>query len=367
MQQHKSARTGGTKDQVLILNVAPETAELCARSAIEAAATIDATIEEAPEQFAREGADLLSRTLDRACLAAVDQLGRASQVSAVALMGLCAIPAPPAIDPAAVDSRELKGHDLLLAGVMHLAGTEPTFIPMQNHGQVARTVSPKPRGPDLGGSHGTKTFNWHQDSPWHRAEGDGPMEPGTPTMPAQLAIEAMRNEELTPTIVLTVDDLLREVPQSIQDQLRRAAFRIAPPDPAFGGEKALRPILYDRDGRDMLRFDPYLARAEDQDAIEAIFTLGLALGKAAPRAVPITLDAGSVLIFDNRRIMHMRPAFSPLEPGRQRWLRSFYGRGVPVHTRAWRMFLDTGLKYIGQKMMPAQVPGVFRLPAPTKR
>jgi L-asparagine oxygenase len=156
-------------------------------------------------------------------------------------------------------------------------------------------------GSEFGSSGGP--LAWHTEDAFHS------------TPPDWVVLLCLRASNEARTRLAHVDDL-----EVNRDELRtgRFEFRV---DEAYqsSGRTTVWPILSDDEsgGMPRLRFDPMymnpMAGADDSVC---------RLGSEADRvAEDVVLQAGDLLVFDNRRIMHARTGYAPTYLGHDRWLK----------------------------------------------
>jgi L-asparagine oxygenase len=333
MHSHRrSFNTLRHSEQIAEIKVSREISHAVSETAIKAASGLTTTIEQAPYLLSDTGAEILAQNLDSDALAALGALGRPSQASAVVLRSTVDLGAPETPTSGFTDDRVLVPHDLILAGAMKLAGTEPIAFSFENSGKIARNVVSNPLQRGKASSHGFDVeLFWHQDNCGQPFENEQLPGCDLPAMPEQLAFLAVRNNERIPTRLLLVDDALQSLAASTIATLSRPLYTIGAPDSvAADGFGTVRienaPILRFEQGFMAMRYDPFLVSTKDPAAILAHARLAIALEEMKSRAIDITLSSGDLLIFKNYRVLHMRVAFEPCEPAQSRWLRRFYGR-----------------------------------------
>ena len=158
---------------------------------------------------------------------------------------------------------------------------------------------------------GSRVFlEWHNEDPYDQLRAD------------YIALGCLRSDPAAQTALVYADD----VPLAARTVriLAQPRFHVGI-DLASGGTGVVEegPVIailaHDEAGRRLVRLDTDLvaAAAGDAEADAALTELREALPEAARH---VTLEAGDVLIIDNRRTLHGRTAYSPNFDGTDRWL-----------------------------------------------
>ncbi|MER6949537.1 TauD/TfdA family dioxygenase [Nonomuraea sp. NPDC000554] len=160
-----------------------------------------------------------------------------------------------------------------------------------------------------------------------------------PRRPDFLLLGCLRQPgDAVPTMIATAEAALARLTVADREQLRLPVFRFRPP--ATFVDATLSPpgpVLQGPDSAPLLRVNcnPGHTTASGAEAAEALDRLAAALRACA---TPVTLDAGDVLVLDNRRTAHGRPAFAAGFDSHDRWLKRVYvaenlwtGPGAPPH------------------------------------
>jgi L-asparagine oxygenase len=126
------------------------------------------------------------------------------------------------------------------------------------------------------------------------------------------------------TTVSCADSMLAQLPADAIAVLRQRRYRtridasfrrgLGEPGPLYAAPIA---VIQGSPGRPELRVDFAETEGTDPAAQSALDDLQAAAGRVA---VPLALDAGDMLVIDNRRACHGRSSFSPRYDGRDRWL-----------------------------------------------
>lgn len=320
-----------TSSQIVELHVPTHVSASLTKEAIDLASRLATDIERNADLMGRAGAALLTNHLPSDQLRALVALSVPSSTTAVILRQLAELPAPETPIGGFVAATALAAPDIILAGALHIAGTEPVAFPYENRGLIARNVVANPEHRGAASSHGFDVeLFWHQDNCGQPFDGEILEGCTLPPMPLQLGFYAIRNEEFVPTRLLPLDIPLASLPETTLIELTHGDYRIGAPASVaadgFGGEAVEdAPILRFREGFWEGRYDPFLVTPKTPKAAAANARLILALKQVESYAIDVALDGGDLMIFKNYRLLHMRVAFSPLKPARSRWLRRFYG------------------------------------------
>jgi L-asparagine oxygenase len=312
-----------------VLEISKSACEAISRHATQVAREFPDGIEKQSRAMANAGASILEQFIPEGT-AALRKLSQFGKTVCVHLKGVAELPVPATPTSGSIDDRKIAAHDLVLAGALRIAGTDPIAFDFENSGLIARNVVANPAGRGKASSHGFDVMLfWHQDNCGQPFKGE-PLDSNLPPMPVQLAFAGIRNHEQVPTRVLLVDDLLAIMPTAIRDILAQPLFRIGAPDSVAAdgnGNLAIQnaPILRMDGSAWKMRYDPNLVTASTDAACAANEWLKLALSICKEKARDIIVNAGDLLVFQNYQLMHMRVAFEPLAPEQSRWLRRFYG------------------------------------------
>jgi L-asparagine oxygenase len=167
------------------------------------------------------------------------------------------------------------------------------------------------------------TLAWHTEDGFHPYRCD------------YLSLLALRNDEMVPTTIGGMDDVV--LPAGCRAVLAQPRFLIRPdnehinqrtrdgeglsealPDDWYQPEPTA--VLFGSPAHPYLRIDPYFMSAlpRDDEAAEALAILEEELERVLTEA---PLAAGTVAFIDNFRAVHGRQAFQPRYDGRDRWLK----------------------------------------------
>jgi L-asparagine oxygenase len=320
------------REQTTEIVLCPQVCRMVSARARKSAERLSASIDQCSSAMATDGAAILIDALPQRATDALRELSQPSDTTLVVLRNVAELTVPPTPTSGFGLDDLLSPHDILLAGAMRLAGTEPCSFPFENEGRIGRNVVANPLQRGKASSHGYDVeLFWHQDNCGQPFEGETLTGCTLPPMPKQIAFFGMRNSEHVPTRMLLVDDALSYLGEDTIKRLEKPSYRIGAPDSVVTeGYNNVHidhaPILRTENGYRWMRYDPFLVFTKEPGAMLANARLAIALSKAATDAKDIILGAGDIMIFKNYRVMHMRVAFVPDEGPRSRWLRRFYGR-----------------------------------------
>jgi L-asparagine oxygenase len=243
------------------------------------------------------------------------------------------------------DDTQVLFADTMLLGAMRLAGLHPIAFSYENFGRLMRNVAPSKQAENSVSSHGAKLpLEWHTDNAYAFEHGyRSPMglrlasgmfgHPiGSPS-PRFLCFVSLRNHDaqgdMVPTELLRVDDLLETLPQRLQRKLRQPIFEIKPGASNERASMKRMPLLESCSvtGKSLLRFNANEGQTLGltPGARGAVVEVSQRLTELERRAIPIYLQPGELLMFDNYRVLHRRGSFEPGPLQQARWLRRCFG------------------------------------------
>ncbi len=279
----------------------------------------------------------LTEVLSHRALARLELFGRGEGEPILLVDGLpCLAATPPSPAHGFGDDSRVAGIDAVLLGVLCLTGLSPIAYQHENSGRMFRDVLANPGSKGEVSSHGSdRPFGAHTDNP------AGPFEVeswrGSP-IPRALAFHSLRNHDASglpvPTDILPVSSVLATVSPKTRRTLRQPVFRINPPVSNHLAPVEQVPLLVgDRtNGGPFFRYDGNkdgeVPRVEGltPSARESLRELQEKIDAATDSVISLDLQAGSVLVIDNYRVLHARRAYDPGTDWRKsRWLRRCYG------------------------------------------
>lgn len=244
------------------------------------------------------------------------------------------------------DDTEVLFSDAMLLGAMLLAGVRPIAYSYENHGRVMRNVAPSKLAEETVSSHGAKlALQWHTDNAYAfedgfrspRSSGEFVRPIGSPS-PRYLCFVVLRNRDATgnpvPTELLPVDEILAALPERLIRMLRRPIYEIKPGSSNQRASMRQMPLLEScpRTGVSWLRFNANEGQTLGltQPARRAVAEMTERIEQMGSRSIPICLEPGELLLFDNYRVLHRRKAFDPGDFSQARWLRRCFGTTDPA-------------------------------------
>ncbi|WP_371477906.1 TauD/TfdA family dioxygenase [Kitasatospora sp. NBC_00315] len=288
------------------------------------------------QPYLEHGAKVLRNVLPVRCL---DELAawRREPTSWLTLTNLPAQAAEvPTPQDGFCDERLVTAPNLVHFGLLRLLGLDPVAYRWENEGRLIRNVAPRPEAARTNTSWGyAQPLDWHTD--------DSVLDHGrdarsAEAIPHYLSFYGMRNTEGVPTDLLPVDAVLADLPDRVVAALRRSEYSVTAPE-SYRADEHGRPPAKDAvpmlwtlpDGNTGLRYGPGLITGLTPQARSALEAFEAVTG--AMDGLPVLIEAGGFLVFDNRRVMHRRVPFRPAAAGHARWLRRCYALGhaaVPV-------------------------------------
>lgn len=180
----------------------------------------------------------------------------------------------------------------------------------QHDGALVQNVTPvKGHEYDAVGTGSRSLLDWHSEDAFDDAH------------PQFVGLFCVRGDERVQTALAPVDRI--ELTADEEAVLRQPRFMHGI-DKASGGtgrpEDGVQGVaLYGEDGKRFVRIDMDCAAAVegDDEAARALQNFHDAADKAG---MYVNLEAGDILLFDNRRVMHARTSFEPRYDGTDRWL-----------------------------------------------
>ena len=225
------------------------------------------------------------------------------------------------------DDASVQFTDSLLLGAIGIAGLSPIAFQYENFGRLIRNVAPTALSIDSLSSHGAKNLlPWHTDNPYAF---EGNCKVGSPS-PRYLCFAGLRNADVNggpvPTEILLVDDILEQANRKLIRQMKRAEFRFLPPESNDRLPFGPTPLLEADAGTKQPLFRVQAAPGQVVGLTDAaqncVSELTEIIDSLEDRVVPIVVGAGSILMFDQYRVLHRRASFDPgSDLSQARWLR----------------------------------------------
>jgi alpha-ketoglutarate-dependent taurine dioxygenase len=215
-------------------------------------------------------------------------------------------PTPPT--PAAAAGANRTSERSLLAAASVL-GSPVGYLPEQG-GALVQNLRPTPDGADHQISTSSKvTLAFHTETAFH------------PHLPRYLVLLCLRGDPAAVTTWCTVDDALAGLPPEVVAVLREPRFRCGVDESFTDGTPAgllpPRPVVWGEPEAPCWTFDADLMVGTDLEAHEALERLTAAVEQRQQGTV---LEAGDLLVVDNRLVVHGRTPFPARYDGTDRWL-----------------------------------------------
>jgi L-asparagine oxygenase len=224
------------------------------------------------------------------------------------------------------DDASVQFTDCLLLGAIELARIQPIAFLYENFGRVMRNVAPAKSESNAVSSHGSLLpLAFHTDNAYE-FEGQGNQESPAPRF---LCFAGLRNQDAhgkpVPTELLAVDSILNASSARTVRGLRRKAFRIMPGQSNDREPIGPVPLLEEcqRTGESLLRLNVNEGQTIGLDtaAKRCLVEITEVIESLEASVDSILVNPGSILMFDNYRVLHRRSSFDPGELSRARWLR----------------------------------------------
>ena len=245
------------------------------------------------------------------------------------------------------DGRAFRHFDMVVAGLLFLAGAEVRRRYQNAAAPAVRTLVSAPTEPQVGDRDGSDMhLRFHQST-----VEKGLPDPSKPAAGEETCIykayAAVRNRRRIPIYVLPISDVVAKFDAGERDwliaNLERPVFQKI--GPHFDNNDAAimtegQPVLRRGERADdwIMSYDPDRVWTEDENAKRALRRLRAAIVKARRDAIEVVLDRRDVLIVDNLRAMVARREFYPFSFSeslrswlftKPRWLRMYYGFPLP--------------------------------------
>lgn len=232
---------------------------------------------------------------------------------------------PPTPVSGFADETALAMTNALHFGLIQLMGLTPFAVAYENSARLIRNVVPNPQAAGTTSSWGWDVeFYWHTDNP-HLSFSDPGSDPRL-HVPRYLTMYAIRNPDRVPTEIAAIEDVVGRLDDHRREQLRAPEFDVGPPASNDTGPddvlRAASVLEVAPDGQLRVRYDRGTTKGRTAAAAAALDDWVEALAGAPHQQ--FCLDTGDFLIFDNYRVLHRRPAFTPGTATEARWVRRCY-------------------------------------------
>ncbi len=304
------------------------------------------TVDRDADTMALIGALALAKGLSLQDIQQLKEFGQGFNAPWLTVAGLPAQDNLPETPQGYGDDTEVLFSDSILLGGMMLAGLSPIAYSYENYGRLMRNVAPSKLAENTVSSHGAKlALEWHTDNAYAFQDGfRSPRSTGTYTRPMGspsprfLCFVALRNQEANgnpvPTELLAVDEILSQLPVRLIDKLRQPIYEIKPGSSNKRTSMRNMPLLEScpQTGVEWLRFNANEGRTLGRSKLaqRAVAEMTQRIEQMDSSSIPIYLEAGELLMFDNYRVLHRRKAFDPGELAHARWLRRCFGTTEPA-------------------------------------
>ena len=297
--------------------------------------------------------DILLGSLSDHAVSQIREVGSGRGAPILVISGLPSVSTPPATPIRGFgDDSKVTLADASLLAVFFAMGVSPIAFEFENYGRLVRNVVPNPDSKGVESSHGFDAeLGWHTDNPCggfepeHRVTRHADRSP----IPRFLGFSCLRNTDGTgigvPTELLTVASIVANLDDQTLAVLGEPEFCINPPPSNACGSLNHVPILIPNRTGYFLRFnanDDQVFGVTDR-AMHAIGELKLAMAEcdSHDEIIPVDMQPGTILVFDNYRVCHRRRSFNPgFDWANARWLRRIFAcrselSGLFVDRRHW--------------------------------
>lgn len=282
------------------------------------------------DEMMQLGADAFRNVLSREEIEVLKCFGQGKLGPILAIRGLPPLTLiPPTPYRGFGDDRLIQFVDAQLLGVFALVGVFPIAFTFENDGRVFRNVVPAEKGAH--GSHGYgEPLQFHTDNPCAPFETKSIAQSPIPHF---LGFIGLRNSDKEgkpiPTEVLPFRDIVDRISNETAEVLRAREFTIRPPESNNRPPLRASALVVDAENTNesFIRYNAEQGQIqpETERGRNALSELNKALNQSEDRVVPIEVESGVVLIFDNFRTLHRRRKFDPGNNLREsRWLRRSY-------------------------------------------
>jgi L-asparagine oxygenase len=268
--------------------------------------------------------------LPAAVLTEIAGLRRSSSAGSLVIRNLpidpVLVPTPSTVTPSLHDALPIARAALL--GSVRILG-EAFAYRAEYDGEIVGHVLPSKAGLDLVSSRGSRAV-----LPFHTE--DVHLSPFSPDYVALMCLRPDPGRTARTSLVHGTD-VVRMLPSDVQEILRLPLFRVRSP-PSFGDGRMVSqpiPVLRGPGACPQVAVELSDMAGMTESAQQSIDALWAACQEVS---VDVTLDAGDVLLIDNRRVLHGRTSFEPKFDGTDRWC-------IRVLVKAgdlwdWRLYLD---------------------------
>ena len=278
------------------------------------------------DMMADLGAAALGRHLEVHDRSALRRFGNGTGEPFVIIEGLPVQDPMPWTPQAFHDDASVEFTDCTLLGAMRLFRIEPIAFSYENFGKLMRNVAPVKTAEKSVSSHGSKmVLEWHTDNAY-AFEGNANL--GSPS-PRFLCFIGLRNHDANgrpvATELITVDSIVEVATPRLLRAMQRKDFEIRPGQSNDRQSILNMPLLEfcPATNKPLLRFNANEGQTVGmkESARRTVREVGEVLESLANETIPILVEPGSILMFDNYRVLHRRSSFDAGELQTARWLR----------------------------------------------
>ncbi|MBB2458762.1 MULTISPECIES: TauD/TfdA family dioxygenase [Escherichia] len=197
--------------------------------------------------------------------------------------------------------------ELSLAGITGALGYNVFSYAQEKKGAFFHDITPVCGKESTKSSNGTVDFSFHTDAAYLKRD----------IRPATLSLLCLNNDSKTATQIVSLNDVLKFLPESTINILKTNDFVISSPDSFDIHDEVRTSVLYEYNGLLEIQLSIEVTRALSCDAELALKHL---LEAANATALNLMWNKGDFLIFNNRRSLHGRRTING-----KRWLQRCYG------------------------------------------
>ncbi len=287
------------------------------------------------DMMADIGAAALGMHLDVHDRLALRRFGNGTGEPFVVIEGLPVQDNMPSTPQAFHDDASVEFSDCELLGAMRLSKIEPIAVAYENFGKLMRNVAPVKTAVKAISSHGSKApLEWHTDNAYSfesaRSLDDNKL--GSPS-PRFLCFIGMRNRDAkgrpVPTELIPVDAIVAAVSPRLLRAMQVRQFELRPGQSNDRQSILNMPLLEfcPVTNKPLLRFNANEGQTVGmtQSAQRTVREVGEVLDSLESKTIPILVEPGTILMFDNYRVLHRRSSFEAGELKTARWLRRCFG------------------------------------------
>ncbi|MBR1069137.1 TauD/TfdA family dioxygenase [Bradyrhizobium liaoningense] len=274
-----------------------------------------------PDTWEREGGTALLRVLESNGFPFPEELVHNHLALHIAGLGI------PKLRPETPYSGKSNYKELLapltaLFGTVKLIGGKSFSFANENSGAIIRDIAPRKDAEKEASSQG-----WAHELHWHM---DGAFKPlielsqRTPA-PRWLVFVSIYNCPETPITFVDLDEVIKTLQPSVIKTLMLPIFDVCSPASFSPPElsKNFAILLKTSSSGFFSRYNQTLTRTTKRAGVEALAEFSRAVRECG-KVHKVDVRPGDVVVLDNWRTLHMRPAYQPRWDGADRWLLRVY-------------------------------------------